>query len=189
MTKKIALTGAHGTGKTTLIQALTQRLTERYRVEACSEVPRILIDAAGDNTLFQRGNNTFIRQTTIMAGQFEEESRLLKLGPDLLLCDRTIIDHWAYTETLFPSECDALEGRLWKTIVIRWLATYDLILKLPIEFSIIADGVREDDVSFQRDIDEIIDHLYREAKVDVEVIRGSVNERCSKIESLIERLR
>ena len=189
MTRKIALTGAHGTGKTTLINAATKRLGANHHIEACSEVPRLLIDEARDNTFFQRGNNTFIRQTIIMAAQFEEESRLSKNAPDILLCDRTVIDHWAYTETLFSNECREVEGRLWKLLVLRWLETYDLILKLPIEFGIVANGVREGDIAFQKEIDAQIDRLYREAGTDVKTISGSVDDRCRKIAEFVEQIR
>lgn len=46
----------------------------------------------------------------IMAREIETEG-MLERGLEVLICDRTILDHWAYTEVLFPAECPASKGR------------------------------------------------------------------------------
>ena len=70
---KIALTGAHGTGKTTLTDALHRELSKSYSVEICREVPRVIIESVGDDEFFRRGNNTTLLQCLIFMFQIMED--------------------------------------------------------------------------------------------------------------------
>jgi len=182
----VALTGAHGTGKTTLTHSVADRLQSETKIAVTSEVPRLFIEEINDPTFFQRGNNSFSRQTLIVARQIELEATLH--GITVLLCDRTIVDHWAYTEILFPNSVATVEGRSWKQIVGRWLNSYSSIYRLPIEFPIELDGVREADVEFQREIDDRIVALYREFGRSVETISGAKEIRENRLVDVIRRL-
>jgi nicotinamide riboside kinase len=184
---KAALTGAHGTGKTTLSSHMAEKMRQTLKVGHTPEIPRLFIEEIGDNTIFQRGNNSFARQALIIARQIETESSMLSSGLDLLICDRTIVDHWAYTEILFPTEVATLEGQAWKSMVARWVASYDLICRLPIEFAMEVDGVRESDDHFRNDVDEKIVALYREFRRETEIIRGSLSDREVAFEELIRK--
>jgi predicted ATPase len=171
--KKVAVTGAHGTGKTTLVRIVTERLRDTLSIVNTPEVPRLFVEEIGDQSFFQRTNNTFLRQTMIVARQIESEASLCLGGSQVLLCDRTVVDHWAYTELLFPEAAGSVEGRAWKDIVRRWTVTYDAIHRLPIEFSIELDGVREADIDFQRDVDARIVALYGEFGCSIHTISGA----------------
>jgi thymidylate kinase len=171
--KKVAVTGAHGTGKTTLISAVFNRLKPEFDVTLTAEVPRLFIEDFGDPTFFQRGNNSFARQTMILARQIELESHLAQRGHQIILCDRTVVDHWAYTETLFPIDVKTIEGRGWRDMVKRWLDSYKIIVGLPIEFPIELDNVREADEQFQHEIDQKIAALYLEFGRNVPTITGA----------------
>jgi nicotinamide riboside kinase len=174
---KVAVTGAHGTGKTTLTTAVVERLKHEFEIAHTAEVPRLFIEEVSDPTFFQRGNNSFSRQTMLIARQIELEANMLRKGMTVLVCDRTVLDHWAYTETLFPDSSSTIEGRAWKAIVGRWLESYDAIYRLPIELTVELDGVREADTEFQHNIDRKIDALYREFGYDVGTISGSLETR------------
>lgn len=173
---KAALTGAHGTGKTTLSGRVAALMSHGRTVGHTPEIPRLFIEEIGDKTIFQRGNNSFARQAMIMARQIETEA-MLERSAEVLICDRTLVDHWAYTEVLFPDEVASLEGQAWKRMVGRWVASYDLIYRLPIEFAMENDGVREADENFRVAIDERIVALYSEFGRSVPIIKGSLEAR------------
>ena len=180
MSVLIALTGAHGTGKTTLCDALSLSLQGRGSVSICREAPRLVTDAVGDPGFFRRGRNTPERQMLIFLYHVIEEQGEDR-RTDFVLSDRTLMDHLAYTVALFPEfeatpECDAL-----RRAAVASLARYDLIFKLPVEFPPEDDGVREADAGFQATIDRIIDKLFAEAGVQPTRIAGSVRQRVDAV--------
>jgi nicotinamide riboside kinase len=186
--RKVALTGAHGTGKSTLSDIVTRQLQSKYRISHTPEAPRLFIEELGDPSRFQRGNNSFAWQTLLLARQIEIESAPTQTV-DLLICDRTIVDHWAYTQVLFPEQSKTPEGLAWRSIVQRWARTYELIVYLPIEFQIENDGVREVDKAFQQEVDQAISAIYAQFEIKIETLRGSLASRTESFLSMILRPR
>jgi len=185
---KFALTGAHGTGKTTLIKSLMERLAPTSQVIETPEAPRLITEEVGDPEFFRRGNNSFDRQCLILARQLEVEAKAADAGNQIVLCDRTIMDHWAYTRHAFPERCLTPEGKLWEAMVFRWVKTYDQIVYLTPEFAPVDDGVREADLSFQMEIDRELRRLYANAGVKHEAVTGTVVQRTDTCAILLERL-
>jgi len=185
---KVALTGAHSTGKSTLLTAFASAVT--FEVVTTPEVPRQVIEAAGAGEDFlHRGNNTLLRQGLIIASQIEAESMAMMNSPRVLLVDRTVVDHWAYTvELLEPEQSDDVDIRLWRGLIDRWIETYDLIVRLPPEIPLAADGVREEDEAFRTSIDETITRHLDEAGVGYITVGGTVDERVAELKRLIEEL-
>lgn len=179
---KVAVTGAHGTGKTTLCNSLKRSLPD---LGVCREVPRVIIEQVGDPDFFKRGHNTIDRQLLIFLYQLEEERKQAR-GHDILLCDRTPIDHLAYTLANHSRFSDSPEYIALKNLIADWLATFDLIFKVPIEFPLQDDGVREGAADFQTEIDRLIDRLYSELGTEVRVVKGTVEERTDIIKSVIQ---
>jgi len=186
--RKIALTGAHGTGKSTLAHAAFSSVQHSCKAAWTPEVPRLFTDELGDATRFRRKNNSFGWQTLIVARQIEIESSAHR-ETEILICDRTVVDHWAYTQILFPEQCRTQEGAAWRSIVGRWVKTYDLIVRLPIEFQVKDGGTRESDIDFQNNVDQMIQDLYREFGISVTTIGGSLSLRIETLSSMIHRLR
>lgn len=178
--KKIALTGAHGTGKTTLANELIRALAYLGRTASCREAPRLIIDLVGDQEFFRRGNNTPLRQGIIFLEHVLEESRNLD-SCDVLIADRTLIDHLAYTAVLFPETESTIEFAAYRKISFDTLQGYERIYKIPIEFPVEDDGVREAAIEFQAQVNRKIDDLYEEARYQPTIITGSVEERVKKI--------
>ncbi|WP_269584426.1 ATP/GTP-binding protein [Roseibium sp. Sym1] len=173
---KIALTGAHGTGKTTLTDTLHKSLSESYNTKVCREVPRVIIEAVGQDEFFRRGNNTPLRQCIVFLYQILED-HFKGLEAEILISDRTIIDHLAYMLDLFPEFQNEPEYKPIHKMIEQWMTTYDLIFKVPIEFQVKDDGVRESDLNFQQKIDKKIDELYINFGISPKIISGSVDMR------------
>tara|TARA_R110001606_G_scaffold325391_1_gene472080 strand:+ start:1531 stop:2100 length:570 start_codon:yes stop_codon:yes gene_type:complete len=182
---KIAVSGAHGTGKTTLCEFLEQNADRELDLAICREVPRIIIETVGDPGFFKRGSNTISRQLLIFLYQMEEE-RKKGAGRRSLLCDRTPVDHLAYTISNHGEFRNTEEYVALRSLIAEWLATFDIIFKVPIEFQVQDDGVREGAVDFQVEIDLLIDELYAEYLVPVVVVTGSVEQRAQTIHAAIQ---
>src|SRR5262245_41170444 len=69
---KVAFSGAHGTGKTSLLTHVADLLGDSG-VRICKEVPREIIGTVGDPTFFRLGQNTPLRQMLVLLQQVVDE--------------------------------------------------------------------------------------------------------------------
>ncbi len=179
---KIALTGAHGTGKSTLAKFLKEEISKRKKIASVTpEVPRMICETVIDKEYFRRGNNSLLKQSLILLGQLVIEEQNQK-GVDVQICDRTLFDHWAYSLSLFGKEI--IKGNyteIYEKFISQHCISYDKVFYLPIEFKPLDDGIRESDEKFQSEIDEIIVGLLKKHKIQYETITGSVEKRCETI--------
>ena len=125
---RLALTGPHGVGKTTLIDALAPRLSPYGRVAICREAPRLIVDHLGDPEFFRRGKNKLSRQALIFLEHVMEERRAA-IDADVVLSDRTLVDHLAYTQALFPDAVDTPEVRTYRRLAFESLGDYAAIFQ------------------------------------------------------------
>lgn len=184
---KIALTGAHGTGKTTLLSRLSTDLASFGRIKICREAPRLIIDYVNDQEFFRRGKNTPNRQGLIFVEHLLEEQRN-SIDCDIVITDRTLVDHLSYTTVLFPEFAKSVEYDVYKSMSLSSLHSYDEIFKLPIEFSVKDDGVREDSVEFQAQIDSAMDDIYRSGGYAPTIVRGDIDLRTAFVSDRIRYL-
>lgn len=187
---RIALVGAHGTGKTTLSRVLSEHLQDLgLKVMSLPEVPRLLCSEAGDPVFFRRGNNSPLRQSLILLGHAIYELLSLKSDVDVVISDRALLDHWAYTVYLFSEELrEAGVFDLYESLVVTHCQAYDAIVFIPIEFPVVDDGTREDDAAFQSGIQSTIHRLLESRELTHTTIKGSVEERLKAAASLILNL-
>lgn len=189
---KIGFVGSHGTGKTTLVSCLQDHLTQ-CNIKSCitPEIPRIICDINNDQEFFQRHKNTIVKQLLLLVGQPIYELESYDSGYTVVLCDRALLDHWAYTRYLFRETLksdNAIE--IVDEFVTRYCQSYDYIFYLPIEFKPIADGIREGDSDFQKNIDEEIKELLTKLSIKHHTLTGTVSERVSQvIETILPRIK
>lgn len=152
MSRKVAFIGTHGVGKTTLCFELAGALKRRgVHVDIVKEVARVSPLPINQQTSLEA-------QTWILMTQVAEEIRSAS-HHDVVLCDRSVLDNYAYLVRAFGRQ-PAIE-----TFVDYWIATYDLLVLVPIVARAEADGVRDVDEPFVRDIDELVTVLLREKQV------------------------
>jgi thymidylate kinase len=156
MVQKIALTGAHGVGKTTLAHELCTSLRADCGLAAVltAEVPRIVCDLASEPEFFRRGQNNALKQMMLLYGQLEYEIAAAAKEPDIVICDRSVLDHWAYSTYLFREvyeEAGVLD--ICEQLVEWHCRSYDRLYRIPIEFPPTDDGTREGDEAFQHAIE------------------------------------
>lgn len=159
---KVALIGTHGVGKTTLCYDLAARLKRMdVDVELVREVARHCPLPINRETNEQA--QSWILHTQ-MAWELEAQARHF-----LVLCDRSVLDNYCY---LLYAEGPQPH---WEPLLSRWLATYDLLVKVPLWTRPRWDGVRDTDEGFQRAIDELLDREL--ARRGLSVLRLEVAQR------------
>lgn len=170
--KKIAITGSMGTGKTTLVNDLHKKLHHKDYV-LLPEVARLMI---GKGYKLDLGVTP---ELEILMAQYQQDQE----KGEKWIADRCLIDILAYCIVLFP------ENYILEKSIRNFLkdSPYDLVVYVPIEFSIEDDGVRITDIDFQKRVDEEIKNIVFTDYKDVLEVRGSREERVEKILKVINK--
>jgi nicotinamide riboside kinase len=143
---KIAFIGTHGVGKTTLCFELAAALKRLdLSVDLVKEVAR------GCPLPINR-DTTRDAQNWILHTQVAREIELND-GFDVIVCDRAVIDNYAY---MVHAEDRRPEI---EPFIRHWMASYDLLVKVPVITAPSFDGTRDTSVDFQLGIDKLIDQL------------------------------
>jgi hypothetical protein len=180
---KLAFIGTHGVGKTTLCYDLGAVLKKRgLHVDLVKEVARL-------SPLPINRKTSLEAQMWILTTQIAEEIRSA-VHHEVVVCDRSVLDNYAYL--VFA----AGRQRWLEPLVNRWMKSYDLLFKVPISGDPSADGVRDTDEFFMRQIDRLVDLLVEERGLPCEKLPGGrreewpeiVRRRVMSLPALAERL-
>jgi nicotinamide riboside kinase len=170
---KVALIGTHGVGKTTLCFELAARLKRRdVDVEMVREVARHCPLPINRET--SAAAQAWILHTQ-MAWELEAAAR-----HPLVLCDRSVLDNYCYL--LYATGPQPS----WESLLTTWLASYDLLVKVPLWTTPRWDGVRDTDRAFQSDIDALLDAQIAARGLDP--LRLAADERTAWAESVMTRV-
>ena len=138
---KLAFIGSHGVGKTTLCYGLAARLKARdVSLEVVHEVARQCPLPINEQT-------SVASQSWILHTQVAAEIVAAERYP-VVVCDRSVLDNYVYM-MLAAGRQAALD-----TLVGAWMATYDLLVMVPIIDEPTPDGLRATDPSFQQAVEE-----------------------------------
>lgn len=150
---KIAFIGSHGVGKTTLCFDVAARLKRLdLGVELVKEVARACPLPINRDT-------TVEAQAWILHSQIAEEL-VATDRYDVVVSDRSVLDNYAYmAHQLGPHPA-------YIPLVRDWMGTYDAVFKVPIIEPPSFDGTRDTSEVFQREVDDIIEHLLDTFDVD-----------------------
>lgn len=161
MSKLIAFSGTHGTGKSSCAYELATKMKHRgYSVVVCDELarecPLTINQGAGSLT-----------QYWIIGAQMKREIKLMTKY-DYVISDRTVFDtvaYGTYLGVISPSWGEALSDYV-KT-------SYESIFVLdPFEFDYhISDGIRDMDIDFRFNIHQCIVDLYIAHKINYTFIK------------------
>jgi predicted ATPase len=176
---RIGITGSHGVGKTTLLNALrSEPLFKDYKI--CNEVTRE-IKKIGLPINEEGNDNT---QKLIM-----HKHAYNVIVYDNMITDRTALDCLIYSyylrmgggvtdETLAELEiaCDKI------------IKHYDLIFYIRREFDIENDGVRSVERTFTDYIDKKFEEIYDRNKLFIVPLTGSVMNRIQQVLEEVQRL-
>lgn len=172
---RLALAGAHGTGKTTLLNALRER-PEFAEVTFLPEITRII-----------KQQGFAINE----AGNLDTQILVMNTHMTNLLCnknfivDRCLIDGYVYTHYLFNHEEVPEDMEEYASFLLRsYVYQYDRIFYLPVEFDLHDDGVRSVNPEFRTEIERIFKFVVPAATkygAKITTLTGSVSERVEQV--------
>lgn len=143
---KVALIGTHGVGKTTLCFELAARLKRRgVDLDVVREVARRCPLPINQET-------TLAAQEWILHTQIVWEIEAAS-SHEVVICDRSVLDNYCYLVHAAGS------APVWERMLDHWLATYDLLVHVPLWRRPAYDGVRAVDPSFQGEIGNVLDSM------------------------------
>lgn len=170
---KLACIGTHGVGKTTLCYGIAARLKARdVPVEVVHEVARRCPLPINRDT-------TVASQSWILHTQVAEEILAAARYP-VILCDRSALDNYVYLLLAAGPQpgVDAL--------LSSWMATYNLLVHVPIVAEPSPDGIRSLDPAFQRAID---DRLHQElSRRSLPVLRLDPAQRSAWVDQVLQAI-
>jgi broad-specificity NMP kinase len=165
--RKIAFSGVPGSGKTSALAEVKKLLALKYRVE---DVPDLKPNAPFD---FDQKTG-FVSQFYFITSQINEENLHAQDGPDFLLCDGSLVDHWLeWRECLRRGDVPARPAggdSLLEALTRFWLPTYDVVFRLRADAAALKkrhprDGMREYPQERDRQDDERFLRLVQEESV------------------------
>jgi predicted ATPase len=163
----IALIGAHGTGKSTILNELKKVTSDYYITDGFG---RPLKEAGESLNLSPRDIQVIVN--TITKHRWNND-----VVQDKLICTRSIIDEWVYSKIFGFDEF--LEER--KEIFRNSDYTKSKYFYIPIEFPLEEDGVRYSGIDLQRQCDELMRQWIKEFNLEVVILTGTVKERLTTL--------
>jgi len=94
----------------------------------------------------------------------------------VIICDRSVLDNYVYL-LLAAGRQESLEP-----LLDHWTASYDLLVHVPIVGTLSPDGIRAEDPSFQRAVDDRLDREL--AARDLEPMRLDPTDRSGWLDSV-----
>lgn len=185
---KIVITGTHGTGKSTLVAAVAAHYrAQGLKVEIAQEFGRRYVEYTGDARRLQPGASNPARQIISLFHDVQEEYRAMAAGPDIVICDRGVVDSLTYSLAVGETY-DQVDMAFTRDLINSHVKTYDLVIRLPVEFPMPYDGVRPADIAFQQFIDTEMDKEWRDAGARPVTVTGTVAQRVAQAAGMIAPL-
>lgn len=169
---RIGITGTHGTGKTTLLNALREQ--EQFKHYAfCNEVTRWVKGLGFD--INEQGNDS--TQILINMKHIYNVFMNRHMITDRIILDAIVYSKYLLEEGMISEETYYETGKVW----LNLMPYYDVIFYLKPEFAIEDDGVRSVNTHFQTRIHELFERAIEKYEIPVIHISGSVEERVQQI--------
>ena len=185
---KIAFTGSHGVGKTTLMTIIAEKYPE-YEVQLESLTRKTVNDPTKLNLTTPEESEKLISEAYM--------KYFLEHKDKKFIANRHMIDVLAYSMYLSKKNGNISEEVIFgieeKIEEIKKLKMFDLVLYVPIEFELpkeeIGSKFREgqEDKNYQRDVDAIIKFLLWGYNIPYVTISGTKEERIIKIEEQLKK--
>ena len=189
---RIALVGAHGVGKTTLVDYLDRNWGHKI----IKEIPRKVITSGKiDKNDYEHLEVAMLRE------QIKAEEKAI-LDGDPVIMDRSLIDILAYTFYFYDQMKIKKEVyTMIRDTILSFIRDmpYDVIIYIPIMFDLVDDGVRMDKKS-QNEIDIIIREMlglivnpyialpFKPAKEIYPLLSRNLDDRIDEIKMIVRRL-
>lgn len=169
---KIAIIGAQGVGKTTLLNAL-KKDKDFVEFTFCSEVTR-WVKSLGFNINEWGSDNT---QQLIMMKHVTNV-----IIHDVMITDRSVFDGFAYTQWLYDkNRINEETYHFCKACFDKVKYNYDYVFYIRPEFEIEDDGVRSSSTEFRDEVEIIFDDLIKNTDRCFFNLTGGVEDRIQQL--------
>lgn len=165
---RIGIAGSHGVGKSTLANAIAEELNIPI-IENLSRTAKKL-----GYTINKKSDIN--SQLAIWIGQLYEQVSVYNF-----VCDRTIVDHYAYLTWLNRHNDLGIDrylvtalGNLTESIVNE---QYAIVFYVPISYPIESNGVRSTDKKYQKEIDQLVLHFLNSWGVEYMPLPGTHDQK------------
>jgi hypothetical protein len=171
---KVLFTGAQGTGKTSVMEALPA---------SWPKIKGVTRKTIAENNLAINQNSTDYSQRAI----FDAYSDVLSVDKDFI-SERSLFDVLAFTQYQF------CQGKVSEKLFLEQLKRTKkfvqenpdaLYIYFPVEFDPQNDGQRSTDPEYQHAIDAFIRMFIGIFPIKYIIVSGSVSERCRQIQSVV----
>ncbi len=171
---RIAFTGSHCTGKTTLLNQIEKYIPQACNYKSVSEVARNIIKR-GYPLNAEANEDSYIHY---IRDQLIAEKEMQKF--DVFISDRTLLDPLAYAmvnKTLPRPYVHDYFIEMMENIWYNEKEKYDFYIYFPIEFPLVLDGVRPSEDKYREDVDKTILFLLNKYNVKYYTMKGTPAER------------
>jgi thymidylate kinase len=178
MSIRIAISGAHGVGKTTICNVLVERLRSMScEVTLITNVARDLA-ARGVGVDFSSSAEEYSLYVA------EHVKRLLSAHQGYILHDRTLLDSFVYMRANDNASANFMV--MMNELVAWYLRDVTHYFYVPIQFAFVDDGItRRGGGDYQKNIDFLIRNELITRNVPYVTVAGTIEERARKIEQLL----
>lgn len=172
--------GAQSVGKTTLANKVYQYLSSYLEIDYYEEVARSLIKEGVSHDVETKEMDYF----AYYYAHLKNFNHLSSCESDVVLFDRSYIDVITYSRLVYGEKnwIEKLGFELMEGIKKH---NY-IILYLPIEFPIVADGIRNADDSNRSQYDQTMLQVIKELNLPFETITGCIDTRLRATQSIIK---
>lgn len=183
--ERIILIGAHGTGKSTLANALSKKLDIPVVESVAREFFKnwkYLKDTCLVTGMTPNGESN-VKQNILCSMSRWDYMRWTNAGVPVIMtrCPLDTLAYAAADKDVSQSILDTNKKILLEDEGFMNALNNSLFIYLPIEFNIEDDGVRPTDLEFQKKVDEEMRKLIYEFKITPLVASGSVDERVNTV--------
>jgi predicted ATPase len=149
--KKIAIIGAAGVGKTTLLNSLFEDTTISVKYRKIEEVVRKLCAERGYESPYTIDEDLDQFRHDVLSRQIEEENKV-----DNFIIDRSTIDAWAYYMRWSWNTSTVEKTEEFYQAAYKQAQQYDKLIYIPIAFEIQDDGYRWANPVYQKQVDRLL---------------------------------
>lgn len=151
---KIGMTGAHGTGKTSMAEAMQKVAFKNFALvpSTARQIKEYGYPINREATELSQLLVPLLRIIDEAEASTNEHNRFYKQG---IISDRTLIDSLAYTmyQTAHVWEHGEMIEHVTFRLAKMHMRTYNVLLYFPIYWDNVDDGVRDPDEAYRREID------------------------------------
>ncbi|MFZ5898603.1 MAG: AAA family ATPase [Bacillota bacterium] len=180
---RIGLTGAQGVGKTTMARALSAKLGWPL----IEEQARVIYYEGGFSRECDLKGKP--KQSSAFQWRCLEEQIHLENEFDRFIADRTVIDNAAYWIRWRMAYSPSRESLAYYKKCETQARLYDLVIYLPPEITLVANGFRSTDRDYQLEMDWLISTLMRGlvAPEKIITVSGTVDQRVEAVLAYLAR--